>query len=154
VEQGIVKVGDEMEVVTALESGADDYVRLPCDLTEIMARVFALLRRVSVRSNRHEILFSGPLRINPATYEVFLEDQRVVLTSTEFRMLLLLVKSRGAVVSHETLEKELWDGRTNSDGLVKKYVQHLRRKLGDDARESFWVANVHGVGYRFIGPSS
>src|ERR687891_47737 len=104
--------GDEMEVVTSLELGDDDYVRLPCDLTEIMVRIWALLRRVGARP-AHESegpLSSGRLFINPATYEVFLEKQRVALTSTEFRLLHLLVKNRGTVVAHQTLERALWGG--------------------------------------------
>ena len=146
--------GDEMEVVTSLELGADDYVRLPCDLTEIMVRIWALLRRVGLRSSPESDgpLSSGRLSINPATYEVFLSQRRLTLTSNEFRLLHLLVRNRGTVVAHQTLERALWGGHVDSSRLVKKYVQRLRRKLGDDAREPSWIASVHGVGYRFIGP--
>jgi DNA-binding response OmpR family regulator len=146
--------GDDMEVVTSLELGADDYVRMPCDLTEIMVRIWALLRRVGVRPVRESEgpLSSGKLFINPATYEVYLGEERVTLTSTEFRLLHLLVKNRGMVVAHQTLERALWGEDVDSSRLVKKYVQRLRRKLGDDAREPQWIASVHGVGYRFIGP--
>ena len=146
--------GDEMEVVTSLERGADDYVRLPCDLPEIMVRVWALLRRGGVRSahEREGPLQSGQLFINPATYEVFLGDQRVTLTSTEFRLLYLMAKNRGTVVARQTLERALWGEHSDGYGLIKKYVQRLRRKLGDKAREPSWIASVHGVGYRFIGP--
>jgi DNA-binding response OmpR family regulator len=148
--------GDEMEVGTSLESGADDYVRMPCDLTELMVRVWVLLRRAGVPSpHRHEEpLSSGPLFINPATYEVFLGGQPVTLTSTEFRLLHLLIKNRGAVVTRHTLEQTLWREPVDGHGLIKKYVQRLRRKLGDDAREPTWISSVHGVGYRFIGPGS
>jgi len=147
--------GDEMEVVTALETGADDYVRLPCDLTEMTTRVWALLRRVGYTKS-HDLespLRSGRLLVNPATYEVFLEGHRVMLTSTEFRLLYLLVRNRGTVVSHQAVERALWGDQTDSSGLVKKYVQRLRRKLLDDSREPRWIASVHGVGYRFIGPA-
>ena len=147
---------DEMEVVTALEVGADDYVRLPCDLTELMVRVWALLRRSGMRVSRdaESPLHSGNLIINPATYEVFMDDRRITLTSTEFRLLYLLVKNRGTVVTRQTLEQTLWGEQVDSYGLVKKYVQRLRRKLGDNARSPSWIASIHGVGYRFIGPSS
>jgi two-component system KDP operon response regulator KdpE len=147
--------GDEMEVVTALETGADDYVRLPCDLTEMTTRVWALLRRVgfSKTHDQESPLLSGRLLINPATYEVFLGDERLMLTSTEFRLLYLLVRSRGTVVSHQAVERALWGDQMDSSGLVKKYVQRLRRKLRDDSREPRWIASVHGVGYRFIGPA-
>lgn len=148
--------GDEMEVVTALEVGADDCVRLPCDLTELMVRVWALLRRAGMRVTQDaEIpLHSGSLFINPSTYEVFLDNRRITLTSTEFRLLHLLVKNRGTVVPRQTLEQTLWGEQVDSYGLVKKYIQRLRRKLGDNARDPSWIANIHGIGYRFIGPSS
>jgi DNA-binding response OmpR family regulator len=148
--------GDEMEVVTSLESGADDYVKIPCDLTELMVRIWALLRRAGTQPahQRQEPLSSGPLFINPATYEVFLEGRQIRLTSMEFRLLHLLVKNRGAVVTRHILEQTLWREPVDSQGLVKKYVQRLRRKLGDDAREPMWIASVHRVGYRFIGPGS
>ena len=147
---------DEMEVVTALQLGADDYVRWPCDVTEVVARIWAMLRRSGAgpdpRENENPVL-SGQLLINPATYEAFLGGRRVTLTSTEFRLLHLLIKNRSVVVSHQALEDGLWGGQADSYGLVKKYIQRLRRKLEDDAREPRWIASIHGIGYRFIGPS-
>ena len=147
--------GDEMEAVTSLELGADDYVRLPCDLTELTTRIWALMRRAGTTATyeTENPLTSGHLMVNPATYEAFLSGRRLALSTTEFRMLFLLIKNWGIVVSRQTLERTLWGERVDSYGLVKKYVQRLRQKLGDDAREPFWIANVHGVGYRFIGPT-
>ncbi len=147
--------GDEMEVVTALESGADDYVRMPCDLTEMTTRVWALLRRMGFTKSRDlEVpLLSGRLLVNPATCEVFLGGERLLLTSTEFRLLYLLVGNWGTVVSHQAVERSLWGDQADKSGLVKKYVQRLRHKLRDNSREPRWIASVHGVGYRFIGPA-
>ncbi len=146
--------GDETEVVTALEAGADDYVRLPCALIEIMIRIWALVRRAEhqVRSEEVEVpLRSGGLSLDPTTYKVSLADKWLPLTTTEFRLLHFLMKNRGEIVAHQTLEWALWSGRR---GLTKKYVQRLRGKLDDDPREPQWIAGVHGVGYRFIGPNS
>ncbi len=147
--------GDEMEAVTALELGADGYVRLPCDLTEILARIWALLRRVGIRTSYESgtPLVSGQLLINPGTYEAFLNGHQVMLTTTEFHLLHLLIKNRGTVVLHQTLERALWGSHSGSAGLVKKYVQRVRRKLGDDSRQPCWIASVHGVGYHFVGPN-
>ncbi len=147
--------GSETEIVTALQLGADDYVRLPCDMTEMMARVWALLRRTGAiaRQEEERPLRSGDLLVNPITYEVFLGDRRLVLTSTEFRLLHLLLKNRGIVVSHDTLGRTLWGEEVDSSGLVKKYVQRVRQKLGDTAREPSWIVSIHGMGYRFVGPS-
>ena len=147
--------GDEMEAISSLELGADDYVRLPCDLTELTARIWALIRR-SGNATSYESespVVSGRLLVSPATYEAFLGGQRLTLTTTEFRLLHLLVKNWGIVVSRQTLERTMWGEQVDSYGLVKKYVQRLRQKLGDDAKEPFWIASVHGVGYRFIGPT-
>ena len=81
--------GNETELVTALEAGADDYVRLPCDLTEIMIRVWALVRRarLSTSSEKDEgPIRSGPLSLDPTTSKVSLADKPLPLTTTEFRL--------------------------------------------------------------------
>ena len=146
--------GDAMEVVISLESGADDYLRPPFDLTGIMLRIWALLRRVGLRSSTDSDgpMSSGGLSINPATYEVFLSERRLMMSSTEFRLLYLLVKNWGTVVAYRTLEGALRGGRdVDGSNLVKKYVQRLRQKLGDDSKEPTWIVNVHGVGYQFVG---
>ena len=142
------KNGNDMEVVTSLELGADDYIRLPCDLTELTTRIWALLRRASGTAyyESENPLTSGRLMVNPATYEAYMGGERLTLTTTEFRMLLLLIKNWDIVVSRQTLERTLWGDRTDSYGLVKKYIQLLRHKLDDDAREPYWIANVHGMG--------
>ena len=147
--------GEEMEAITSLESGADDYVRLPCDLTELTIRLWALIRRAdSADSFESETpLTSGELMIDPSSYKAFLAGESLTLTSTEFKMLFLLVKNSGILVSRQTIEGNIWSERGDSHGLVKKYVQRLRLKLRDDARQPSWIMNVHGAGYRFIGPS-
>ena len=146
--------GDETEVVTALEAGADDYVRLPCALIEIVIRIWALVRRGGLPVRFEDVegpLCSGPLCLDPTSYKVSLSDKWLPLTTTEFRLLRFLMKNRGEIVAHQTMEMELWSGRRD---LTKKYVQRLRGKLDDDPREPRWIASVHGVGYRFIGPNS
>jgi len=146
--------GDEMEAVSALELGADDYVRLPCELTEVMARVWALLRRASSfqRPEEERTLHSGNLLLNPVSCQVFLGDRQVALTSTEFQLLHLLMKNRGSVVTHHTIETSIWGADADSSCLAKKYVQRLRSKLSDGSQDHRWIMNVHGTGYRFVGP--
>ena len=114
--------GNETELITALEMGADDYVRLPFDLTALVARVWALLRRATANDYQEgeSPIRSGELFINPSTYEVFLGNKEVPLTSTEFTLLYLLAQKRGSVVSHQTLGRSLWGEEVDSSGLVKK----------------------------------
>jgi DNA-binding response OmpR family regulator len=148
--------GDVKEVVTALESGSDAYVRLPCNLTELMVRIRGLLRRTGGRliCPNEAPLASGPLTINPSTYEVFLEDHPISLTPSEFKLLYLLVSHRGAIVTGSAMEYSLWGDQVARSGSAKKYIRSLRRKLGANPTEPMWIANVPRVGYRFLGPGS
>jgi DNA-binding response OmpR family regulator len=145
---------DHVEAVTALSSGADDYIKLPCNLTELTMRIWAAMRRTGMTINQENgaPLRAGQLLLNLASHEAFLGTKPIHLTSTEFRLLHMLVKNSNAVVSHSTLESTLWGEDADAHGLVKKYVQRLRRKLGDDAKAPRWIACIHGSGYRFIGP--
>ncbi len=145
-----------MEVVKAIELGADDYIRLPCNLMVVMARVVALVRRVGLTKQQSDEapIRCGDLLINPATYEVFLGSTRLVLTPTEFKLLYLLAKNRHMTLSQEFIQRVIWSYDIEAGDTLKKYIQRLRRKLGDDARNPTWIKTVHGVGYRFNFPDS
>jgi DNA-binding response OmpR family regulator len=145
---------DHVEAVTALSSGADAYIKLPCNLTELAMRIWAPMRRNGMTINQENgaPVRTGELLLNLATREAFLGTKPIHLTSTEFRLMHLLVKNSNSVVSHRTLESTLWGEDANAHGLAKKYVQRLRGKLGDNAKAPRWIACIHGFGYRFIGP--
>ena len=144
--------GGNMDEVKALELGADDYVRNSAGLINLVARLVALIRRIrrTDLSAAGRPLTCGTLTLDPATYEVFLDGKTLSLTFTEFRLLHLLLNNRGIVVTHDFLARSLWGSRVDSSALVKKYIQRLRRKLGDDPYNPQWIASVHGVGYRML----
>ena len=146
--------GDEMDDVKALDAGADDFIRDGDGLLALAARLVALMRRVwrlSISSDDRPIS-NGSLLLDPATYEVFIGTNRISLTSTEFRLLHLLLKRTGTVAGHRLLEMSLWGDRVDSSALVKKYVHRLRQKLAHQAPDGHrWIVSVHGVGYRFVG---
>lgn len=149
--------GDEMDDVRALDAGADDFIRDGDGLMALAARLVALMRRVwrQSLSSDDQAISSGSLMLDPATYEVFIGTERISLTSTEFRLLHLLLKHRGTVAGHRLLEMSLWGDRVDSSALVKKYIHRLRQKLGNQASDgSRWIISVHGVGYRFVGPAN
>jgi DNA-binding response OmpR family regulator len=145
----------ELDVVKAVELGADDLIQLPCNLMVVMARVVALMRRVGVAKARNEDspIHCGELLINPSTYEVFLGATRLRLTPTEFKLLHLLAKNRHMTLSQRFIQQVVWSDDGESGDTLKKYVQRLRRKLGDNARNPLWIKTVHGVGYRFSAPT-
>jgi two-component system, OmpR family, KDP operon response regulator KdpE len=142
-----------MDEVAVLEAGADDYVRYSSALLDLVARIVALMRRTWGRDggSNAEVLSSGPVLLNPHTYEVFIGKTQVNLTLTEFKVLHLLMRNQGRVVTHRFLEQVLWGDHEDSSARVKKYVQRLRQKLGSDGEGYRWIVSVHGVGYRFVG---
>ena len=129
--------GGDYEEVRALESGADDYIRRSAGVISLVARLVAVIRRGRRMdpAAASRVLSNGPLTLDPTTYEVFLDGSSLSLTSTEFRLLHLLLNNRGQVVTHEFLARSLWGERVDSSNLVKKYIQRLRRKLDDDPPE-------------------
>ena len=127
--------------VVGLNLGADDYLVKPFDLDELEARMRALLRRAGGRA--HPLLVHGDLVIDPAAHTVMRSGAPVDLTPREFALLLLLLESRGRVLSRQQLEARLynWQDAVGSN-TVEVHVHHLRRKLGESL-----VQTLRGVGY-------
>ena len=150
------KTENELDIVKALEMGADDYIGMPCSMMVLMARVVAVLRRVglSKREGADGPIRCGELMIDPDNYEVFLGTKRIILTPTEFRLLYLLGKNRHMTLSQDFIRRAIWSDDTQTGDALKKYIQRLRRKLGDDARNPKWIKTVHGLGYRLTTPMS
>jgi two-component system response regulator QseB len=127
--------------VKGLDAGADDYLVKPFDLTELSARIRALLRRQGGRSS--PVLEHGQLLLNPATHEVMLGGAPVNLSVREFALLHAFLEQPGVPLSRAQLEERLygWDEEIESN-VVEVYIHSLRRKLGAE-----WIRNVRGVGY-------
>ena len=137
-------------MMKVIDAGADDFVSLPLDSAEAVARVVALTRRVTSGEpleKRGPIELPG-LLVKPTTREVFLEDEPVHLTPTEFRLLFVLLQNHDRTLTHGTLQQLIWGDDEQRDQELKKYVQRVRRKLGDDRRKTPWIRTVHGIGYR------
>ncbi len=142
----------EPERVKGLEMGADDYMAKPFSPFELVARASAVLRRSGARGfgPPSGVLQAGAISLNPDTAEVFVDEERVKLSPTEFKILSLLVENAGKVVTPDILIKQIWGiDRTSGDThLIKLHIQHLRRKLGDTGVNPRFVMNVRGFGYK------
>jgi DNA-binding response OmpR family regulator len=147
----------EMDTIVGLSVGADDYVTKPFSPRELVARVRAMLRRPraappALNPPAADVLPSrvfGPLEIDVASRQVFLDGEPVALTRTEFDILAALSSRPGVVWNRRQLIDEVWgEPWVCSDHLVDVHVGHLRRKLGDDPTDSRFVFTVRGVGYR------
>jgi two-component system KDP operon response regulator KdpE len=148
----VLTVRDSLrDKVTALESGADDYVLKPFAPEELLARSRAHLRRSSAE-RQPAILRAGDLEIDLPRSLVTWRGEVVQLTPTEFRLLEVLLEHRGKLVSREQLLEAVWGSRRPSDrGRVRVFMVHLRRKLHDDAARPRLILTEPGLGYRWIG---
>lgn len=148
----------EIDTVVGLSVGADDYVTKPFSPRELVARIRAMLRRPRVvtatpQSAQLEPIqparVFGPLSIDVAAREVFLDGRPVALTRTEFDILSTLSARPGVVFTRRQLLDAIWgEPWVGNEHLVDVHVGHLRRKLGDDPADPTFVFTVRGVGYR------
>jgi two-component system, OmpR family, response regulator MtrA len=141
---------DITDVVAGLELGADDYVTKPFEGAELVARARAVLRRKDPMAPVADTVTIADLVIEPDSYQVERNGNRLDLTTTEFRLLLELVRRAGQILSREALLERVWGYDFLGDSrLVDMAVKRLRDKLGDDPREPRYIATVRGMGYRF-----
>jgi two-component system KDP operon response regulator KdpE len=138
---------EESEQIDCLDAGADDYVTKPFTVGKLLARLRAALRR-AFGVPRSEVLKTGVLTVDFGTRAVFLRDEQVKLTATEYALLKVLASHAGLVKSHYQLIHEVWGTMQYQDAvhLLRVTVSNLRRKLACDSR-SLIVTEV-GIGYR------
>ena len=137
--------GDEAHRITGLELGADDYVVKPFSPVEVVARVKAVLRRVSAPPDPHRILHAGPAQLEPSSRRVTVDGREVELTRLEFDLLAELASHPRVVYTRDRLLEKVWGYQSAVGGkTVDVHVANLRRKLGED----IGIVAVRGVGYR------
>ncbi len=145
--------GEESDRLIGLRRGADDYVVKPFSPAELVARVEAVMRRVSPLGEEEAEeppIEHGPLRVEPATRRVFLDGEELDLTQREFDLLAYLAARPGRVFSRDQLMEAVWEYPFFTDtSTVTVHIRRLRAKLGDDSAEPRFVETVWGVGYRF-----
>ena len=143
---------EEVDKITGLNLGADDYVTKPFTPMELMARVNSQLRRyrkflekLEVKGNVHVI---GSLEINEDTVEVTVDGSPVKLTPLEFRILLLLAKNPGRVFSADEIYERVWQERAVNTDTVMVHVRNIREKIELDPKNPKYLKVVWGVGYK------
>ncbi len=145
--------GEEMDKITGLALGADDYMTKPFLPLELVARVKAQLRRYkryNTGSVQEDVLEISGLTLNIGSHECFLNEKPLNLTPTEFSILRILCQRRGQVVSAEELFHLIWEDEyyTKNNNTITVHIRHLREKMGDSFENPQYIKTVWGCGYK------
>ncbi len=140
---------EERDVVEGLELGADDYMKKPFSLSELTARVRALLRRTAV-PEESGVLEAGDLRIEPGDETALLRGIPLELSPTEYRILEALARKMGRTVSREELLSKIWSFSGGDTRTVDVHISRLRKKLDDGKQPALAVNSLRGRGYRLV----
>ena len=141
----------ERDKVHALDLGADDYVSKPFSVNEVLARVRVALRHTAqVQSGTEPRFTAGPLTVDFAQRQVFVNEREIKLTPTEYDLLKALIKSSGKIMTRQMLLSQVWGtGYGTEAHYLHVYIGQLRRKIEPDPTHPHFILTISGVGYRF-----
>lgn len=139
--------GEEADRIVGLELGADDYVVKPFSPRELVLRVQAVMRRAAGTAPAQDALAVEGIAVDPQAHRVWIDNEEVVLTATEFKLLVELMHNRGRVLTRDRLLDRVWGYQFEGYArTVDTHIRRLRQKLGPYAH---LVETIRGVGYRF-----
>jgi len=142
---------DEVNVVKALDNGANDYLSKPFRTGELLARIRTALRSSSVNNDENILITCGSLIIDFANRVIKKNGEIIKLTSTEYALLALLAKHEGRVLTHQFLLMQIWGpGYINQSQYLRVFIAQLRKKIEKDPNQPEFIITASGIGYRFV----
>ena len=143
---------EDVNIVLGLDMGADDYITKPVRVRELIARINAVSRRRGInKENNTDKIITRDLIVYPLKYEVYKGEEKLQLTSAEYKLLLLLLKNKGNVLTRKQLLEKLWDveGDFIEEKTLTVYIKRLREKLLED-KDNKYIETVRGIGYKWL----
>lgn len=139
---------DEVNVIMGFELGTDDYISKPFRVKELMLRIKSVMRRYSNETSDGIIKINN-LKINTNEAKVYKNNEEIILTAMEYRLLLILLSNRGKVLSRTALLENIWDvaGDFVEDNTLTVYIKRLRDKIEEDPAKPEFIKTVRGLGY-------
>jgi two-component system, OmpR family, response regulator CpxR len=148
--------GDDIDRVVGLEMGADDYLTKPCNPRELVARIRSILRRFemvpqSKKGESYQEIQLLDVSIKLSSREVFVANNIIDLTGTEFEILALLLKNHGQLVTRETISEQCLGRKLVAyDRSIDMHVSNIRRKLAEHSRSLEHIKTIRGTGYQYV----
>jgi two-component system KDP operon response regulator KdpE len=140
----------EEDIINALDNGANDYLVKPFRTGELLARIRSALRN-SAAEEGDTIITCGEIAIDLEARTIKKSNESIKLTATEYRLLSLLAKNEGKVLTHQYLLREVWGpGYINQSQYLRVFIAQLRKKIETDANRPEYIITESGIGYRFI----
>ncbi len=142
---------DEINVVRGLDMGADDYITKPFRIRELISRMNSALRHYQKKPAKSDIIEIQNLKINTKTAKVYKNDEEVILTALEYKLLLVFANNIGQVLSRSQILNGIWDVNGNfvDDNTLSVYIKRMREKLENDSQNPTLIKTVRGLGYKF-----
>lgn len=146
----LTAIDDEVNVVMGLDMGADDYITKPFRVRELLSRIKSVLRRYDKASSPGTLIDFCGIKIDTAKAKAYMGQEEIILTSLEYRLLLIFANNEGQVLSRSRLLEGLWDfgGEFVNDNTLTVYIKRLREKIGDDPQNPAIIKTVRGLGYK------
>lgn len=139
---------DEVNVVMGFELGGDDYITKPFRLKELMVRIKSILRRYN-KDSENGIIKIKNLTVNTNEAKVYKDNNEIILTALEYRLLLIMLHNRGKVLSRNQLLENIWDvsGDFVESNTLTVYIKRLRDKIEEEPNDPQFIKTVRGLGY-------
>ena len=143
--------GEEVDRIIGFELGADDYVTKPFSVRELILRVKVILKKQTDTTENNELVEFGPIKLNLDAHEVLINDDEIILTALEFKLLKHLIQRRGRVQTRDQLLGDVWGYSSEiTTRTVDTHIKRLREKLGTVGD---YIQTVRGIGYRLNNQS-
>lgn len=144
---------EEVNVVTGLDIGGDDYVTKPFRVRELISRMNAVLRRRGNGNENKKVVKFGDLSMHTLEARVYKNGEEIFLTSVEYKLLLILTQNKNVVLSRTKILEKLWDVTYDfvNDNTLTVYIKRLREKIEDDSTDPKYIITVRGLGYKWDG---
>ncbi|KEH98013.1 transcriptional regulator [Clostridium botulinum C/D str. BKT12695] len=149
----ITACDEEANIVLGLEIGGDDYITKPIRIKEMLARINAVLRRKTIikKDVEGKVIVSGDIVLDILKIKVFKNNEEIILTPAEYKLLMILIKNKNNVVTRGVLLEKIWDvdGEFVDSNTVNVYIKRLREKIEKDSKNPEYIETIRGVGYRW-----